>query len=73
MNASGTWFDINGNIPYSAKMFYVVEWDSVFPAITIQPMGQTIGPGQTATLSVALWNVLAYNILRWITLAGAPA
>jgi len=53
MNSSGTWFDINGNIPYNAKMFYVVEWDSVFPAITTQPMGQTIGPGQTATLSVA--------------------
>jgi len=29
--------------------------------------------GMRKTLSVALWNVLAYNILRWITLAGAPA
>lgn len=29
--------------------------------------------GLRKTLSVALWNVLAYNILRWITLAGAAA
>ena len=29
--------------------------------------------GVRKTLSVALWNVLTYNILRWMTLAGAPA
>jgi transposase len=29
--------------------------------------------GLRKTLSVALWNVLAYNILRWTTLAGARA
>jgi len=29
--------------------------------------------GLRKTLSVALWNVLAYNILRWLTLAGTPA
>src|SRR6185436_1865046 len=27
--------------------------------------------GLHKTLSVALWNVLAYNILRWLTLTGA--
>jgi hypothetical protein len=29
--------------------------------------------GLRKTLSVALWNALAYNILRWITLAGTAA
>lgn len=29
--------------------------------------------GLGKTLSVALWNVLAYNLLRWMTLAGPPA
>jgi transposase len=29
--------------------------------------------GLRKTLSVALWNVLAYNLLRWMTLAGTPA
>jgi hypothetical protein len=29
--------------------------------------------GLRKTLSVALWNVLAYNLLRWMTLAGPPA
>src|SRR5437868_3593363 len=57
MNGSGTWFDINGNIPYNARMFYVVEWDSASPVITTQPVEVTIAPWQTATLCVAATGI----------------